>query len=883
MMAVDLDPIADPEADQATRDRSGRLANYWKEAIDEYKDGNRKFVKRANRIEQRYRDERTRVDEESQRRYNLLWSNTQVMFPAIYGKMPTPIAERRFKDKDPVGRQAAQMLERGLRNEVEVNGLHDSISRAVMDYLLPGKGVVWIRYEPEIEEGVSIPIEDEMDMRDTQGQIVPQGDEDDDKKDASPETEADDEDREDPSTVESEEKLRNTGDRIERESAPVDYVPWGDFLTFPVRARLWSEVVAVGKRIHMSRDQMKRRFGDVVGKKIPLQGEGRTDRRQTETLVHEDDEDKKGEVYEIWNRTDEKVYWVADGYDFLCDMKDDPLKLEKFFPVPQPLFANATNTTLIPVPFYIQYQDQAIQVDELTQRISMLSKACKVAGLYDASNKNIQRLFDESVENELIPVDNWAAFAEKGGVSGQMSFIPLKEIIGVINELAGIKEKVLAEADRLTGITDVMRGTTDARETMGGQRLKTNAGGTRISALQNEVARFCRDTVRLVAEVMSTHFSPQSLIEVSGALYEEGLGSPDMPPLSMFGPGGAPQSAPGAAAPPPGMPGQPPAPQGALPPPGIANRPPGAPSVPMGTPPQTGAVPPQTGGAPPPGQNVVPFQRPGLPAVQQPQGMQPPAQRPQVPGMPTPPPLPPEAMAKMEGLKRIAAAIGLLRDEKLRGFRVDIEVDSTVFADAAQEKQDRIEFIESTTKYLQTALAMSAQVPEITPLLGKLLQFGVRGFRVGRDLESAIEDFCDEAEQMAKKRAAQMQQQQGQPNPEQVKAQAAMATAQSDLQQAKIKSQSDLQQTQVKSQADSQQAQAEVQRQQVEAQAEAANSQAEMQRTMMDMKMRAMEQEIEKYKLQVQVMQLHSDNHRATMEALKPPAAPQQASLGKPL
>jgi hypothetical protein len=233
-------------------------------------------------------------------------------------------------------------------------------------------------------------------------------------------------------------------------------------------------------------------------------------------------------------------------------------------------------------------------------------------------------------------------------------------------------------------------------------------------------------------------------------------------------------------------------------------------------------------------------------------------------------------MAKIEGLKRIAAAIQLLRDEKLRGFRVDIEVDSTVFADAAQEKQDRIEFIESTTKYLQTAMALSAQMPEITPLLGKLLQFGVRGFRVGRDLEAAIEDFCDEAEEMAKKKAAAPPP----PNPEQVKAQAAMATAQSDLQQAQIKSKGDLQQTQMKAQADAQQGQAEVQRQQVEAQAEAANSQAEMQRTMMDMKMQVMEQQLEKQKLQLEVAKMNHEKHMGIIEAMKPPEPKQQGSLG---
>ena len=86
--------------------------------------------------------------------------------------------------------------------------------------------------------------------------------------------------------------------------------------------------------------------------------------------------------------------------------------------------------------------------------------------------------------------------------------------------------------DRLTGISDIMRGTSDERETLGGQRLKTNASGTRLQHKQNEVARFARDTIRIMADIMCQHFSPQSLIEASGALYEEGLGPDDMPNLT---------------------------------------------------------------------------------------------------------------------------------------------------------------------------------------------------------------------------------------------------------------------------------------------------------------------------------------------------------------
>jgi hypothetical protein len=123
------------------------------------------------------------------------------------------------REPGPAGRGAAQILERGLRNEIEINGFGEALGQAVLDYLLPGRGQVWVRYEPEVQEGVSIPVESEMDLRDARGQI---GEEDD---------------------SESEQKFRDTGDRVIRESTPVDYINWADFYTFPSKARVWREVV----------------------------------------------------------------------------------------------------------------------------------------------------------------------------------------------------------------------------------------------------------------------------------------------------------------------------------------------------------------------------------------------------------------------------------------------------------------------------------------------------------------------------------------------------------------------------------------------------------------------------------------------------------------
>jgi hypothetical protein len=754
----------------------------------------KRWIKRGQRIEKRYRDERNRTeDTDSQKRYNSLWANTQILLPALYGRCPLPVAERRFRDKDPVGRGAAQILERGLRNEIEICGYDEALRLAVQDYLLPGRGTVWVRYEPELEESVSVPSDSEVDIEDSYGDITSEKESD------------------------SEEKLRSTGNRIKRESTPVDYIQWTDFFTFPARARTWREVVAVGKRVYMTRDQLKRRFGDKIGKEVPLQQEDADIRRQNDADFGTNAE-TKAEVYEIWSRTDETVFWVAEGYDFLCDKREDPWDLENFFPCPRPLYANPTANTLVPVPDYIQYQDQAIQIDELTQRIAMLARACKVAGVYNAAAKSIQRLLSEAVENELIPVDDWAAFAEKGGVAGNISLLPLKEIIGVINELTMIKQKCVEEMDRLTGINDIMRGTSDARETLGGVRLKSNNTGSRLQWRQNEVARFARDTLQIMADIMCEHFSPISLIEVSGALYTEGLGAVDMPSLSTLqGP-------------------VPPSPPSGAQAPGVSF-PPGGPS--LGPP---GGGPPAS--APPGG---PPFSPPAvIPQGGPPAPMQPPMGPPQ-------PQMSPEDQGRVEGLIRIMKAIKLLRDERLRGFRVDLEVDSTIFSDQQTEKEERTQFITQVTAYLQQALQLSVAMPEATPLLGKFLQFAVRGYRVGRDLEVAIEDFCDEATTAAKQLK---QEQANKPNPEEMKMQVEMMKAKNAMEVAQIKNQGD----QVK-------AQHEVKRQEIEAQSEAINNQIDLESKQSDMEIKRMEIEIQKIQLQIELAKLQASERQQAQQA----------------
>jgi hypothetical protein len=188
-----------------------------------------------------------------------------------------------------------------------------------------------------------------------------------------------------------------------------------------------------------------------------------------------------------------------------------------------------TSDTVLPVADYAESQDQYVQINDLTRRIDILTNACKIVGVYDSAAQGVKRVFEEAQEPNLIPIDSWAVFAEKGGLKGAIDWVPVETIAKTLQMLIEVRAKVIEDLDRTTGIQDIMRGTTDARETMGAQRLKSNNAMNRVQEKQDAMARFCRDIINIMGELIAEHYSPETLLQVSGAMYDEGLDPPEPP------------------------------------------------------------------------------------------------------------------------------------------------------------------------------------------------------------------------------------------------------------------------------------------------------------------------------------------------------------------
>jgi hypothetical protein len=463
---------------------------YWHDQIETAQKTFDKWEKRGQKVVKRYRDERDAI-EMPRMKFNILWSNIQVLFPSLYGRQAKPEVSRRFSDQDPVGRLASTMLERVMEYETTQFADFDNAMRGVVeDRLLPGRGTAWIRYEPIIVGG-------------------------------SPEVEGQLEDSQEAQVYDV---VEEPVERIDAAHSPIDYVYWADFLHSP--ARTWDEVWWVARAVYMTKEEGVERFGDVF-KNVSLTSQN-TDMDGKNPMTAKMTYDKKAKVYEIWNKRSGKVCWIAKGYPQALDERDDPLDLEEFFPCPKPLLATTTTGTMIPVPDYCEYEDQAQELDNLTQRIYLLTKACKAVGVFNAEFKELARMFSEGVDNKLFPVTGWAAMSEKGGLKGAIDMMDTSQIIVTLRELYAAREQVKQSIYEIMGISDILRGSSKAAETLGAQQLKANFGSLRLRSAQGDVARFATDVFKLKAQIICKFYPPELIVEMSGVMNTQDGQNPEL-------------------------------------------------------------------------------------------------------------------------------------------------------------------------------------------------------------------------------------------------------------------------------------------------------------------------------------------------------------------
>lgn len=458
---------------EAYDDSPAGLAQRWQVELAAARKEVERWHEVGEKIVSRYQDERGSEDEESRARWNLFTANVQTQQSLLYGKTPKVSVSRRFADAaDDAARVAGEILERLLNADVEKDGdtYAEALGYALQDRLLPGFGLVRIRYEMEDEEAPELPAV----LDEETGEEAP-------------------------------------ARRKTYECVATDYVYWRDVLWSP--ARVWHEVRWVAFKSSLSPATCKERFPEHAPL-LPYASSAPKKDKEAPPSPWD-----RAEVWEIWDKDTRRVFWYVEGYGEVLDVKEDPLGLAGFFPCPRPLLANAVTRKVLPRADFSLAKDLYDELDEIAARSTLLTKALAVRGVYDSTASAVKRLLAEKPENALIPVENWAMFAEKGGLKGVVDWFPLEQVVNTIQALDARRMVVQASLYEVTGMSDLLRGQAAAAgATATEQSIKARFASVRLQALQDDFARFASEVQNLKAQVVARLYDDATILEASNIM-----------------------------------------------------------------------------------------------------------------------------------------------------------------------------------------------------------------------------------------------------------------------------------------------------------------------------------------------------------------------------
>lgn len=403
--------------------------------------------------------------------FNILYSNTETLLPAVYSAIPRPVVTRRFKDDDPIAFEATKAAERCLEYLLDTNvdgyeTFDEGMRCAVLDALLPGRAVTTIKYDAEVQE------------------IAEEGEE---------------------------EPLPYKG----AELVCVSSRSWNRVLFG--YAKKWSEVPWVGYEDYIDKAEAVRIFGAQTAEKLVFSAErDETDEEKRGIRTEEKDERKVACIYQIWDKKSKKVIYITDQFDEELKSEDDPLQLTGFFNCPRPLMFMEKSNDMNPTALYKLYENQAEELNRIQRRINKLVEAIRARGFYDgALGLDLANLV-RAGDNELVPAQLNASMAADKGLSNAVWWMPIEQLIATLVQLYQARESCKQVIYEVTGISDIIRGSSVASETATAQNLKSQWGTLRLKRIQKEMQRYCRDALRMMLEVAALKFSEETWAKMTG-------------------------------------------------------------------------------------------------------------------------------------------------------------------------------------------------------------------------------------------------------------------------------------------------------------------------------------------------------------------------------
>jgi hypothetical protein len=392
------------------------------------------------------------------REFNIFHANIETIVPALYNSTPIPDVRRRFADKDPVGKVVSDIIERSLSFSVDTYDFDGTMHATIKDSEITDRGVARVRFKPY---------------------FAGEGEQ----------------------------------ETLSYAEVTCEHVPWRDFRRGP--GRFWGEVPWEAFRHYLSKDEIAKLIPEDINiEDIPLNYS--SDGSMQKDKDPKADVFQRAMVWEIWDKDTEKVLFICQDYaERVLKSEDDPLQLTNFFCTPKPLQAIEQTASLVPVTPLRVYESLVDELNVVTRRITKLVTTLKARGLYGGNPLDMKAV-GEAEDGQLVSAIDSMQFMQAGGLEKAIHWYPLDPTTMAIKTLYEQREAIKQTIYEVTGIADILRGSTDPGETLGAQQLKAQWGSLRIQRRQSEVARFARELFELKAEIIATKFPWALLTKMTG-------------------------------------------------------------------------------------------------------------------------------------------------------------------------------------------------------------------------------------------------------------------------------------------------------------------------------------------------------------------------------
>lgn len=428
--------------------RNQQLQKVWVSRLTKEEKAHDDFRRESRKVEKVFRAKRDDLY------VPLYWQVVNVEKVGVYSAQPSPDVRPRNEEQNPTLRAVARMIQRGLGYCVNHRSFDFNFNRTIIDYLAMGLGVCRVKVDSVIHK-----------------------------------TEVGKDFFNQPVMEES------IGDQTLR----WEYVPWGRFGWEACNS--WEHCTWIYFRHRMTQAQIRKRFGRTVSASKDKDDPTSEDSWMSQTY----------DIYEIWDKTNRKVLFIGKGESEPLEVRDDPLSLLEFYPLPTPMMMNLPSEEMIPQADYVYIAHYDRELNRLQERRMSLLEQIKSTGAYDKGLPELEGMLDLE-DGQLLAVQNLVGRLQAaGGSDGFIYWTPIKEKVETLVQLTTQIQFVKSQVDEVLGIADIVMGTTKASESATAQDIKGRWVGIRLTDKREVVQYTVVEMLRIMAQLFGSHITPENL------------------------------------------------------------------------------------------------------------------------------------------------------------------------------------------------------------------------------------------------------------------------------------------------------------------------------------------------------------------------------------